>query len=303
MSIDRPMVSVIVNCYNGEEFLEEAIDSIYRQDYKDWEVIFWDNASTDKSAKIARSYDSKLKYYLAEKTTSLGEARNLALQQASGKYISFLDCDDRYLPGKIGHQVGLMEKNECALCYGSVIVINENGMKIRRDLVTDKFGSLIKDLLLMYEINMQSVMIRRSVLDLNELSFDISLEFSPDYDLFMRIAAFHDLCSTSQDLVEYRKVGNSLTSKMLDYIGPEMGYTVDSIKESLPRTADMQKSIDYALRMVEFYKSLPLIKARNYKAARRHVMQVLTVKKIYIIYYVVLLLPVSPRWILKMIMR
>ena len=56
----QPLVSVIINCYNGEEFLENAIDSIYAQTYKNWEIIFWDNSSTDQSAKIALSYDKRL---------------------------------------------------------------------------------------------------------------------------------------------------------------------------------------------------------------------------------------------------
>ena len=58
-----PLVSIIINCYNGEKYLAQAIDSIYNQTYKNWEIIFWDNASTDKSASIAKSYDSRLKYY------------------------------------------------------------------------------------------------------------------------------------------------------------------------------------------------------------------------------------------------
>ena len=61
-----PKVSVIMNCFNGERFLREAIDSIYSQTFTDWEIIFWDNASTDKSASIAKSYDKKLKYFLAK---------------------------------------------------------------------------------------------------------------------------------------------------------------------------------------------------------------------------------------------
>ena len=61
-------VSVIINCHNGERFLREAIDSIYRQTYTDWEIIFWDNSSNDKSASIAKSYDKKLKYCNQEGT-------------------------------------------------------------------------------------------------------------------------------------------------------------------------------------------------------------------------------------------
>jgi len=60
---DQQLVSVIMNCHNGEKYLREAIDSVYAQTYKNWEIIFWDNYSTDNSAKIAKSYNDKLKYY------------------------------------------------------------------------------------------------------------------------------------------------------------------------------------------------------------------------------------------------
>ena len=60
---EQPLVSIIMNCFNGERYLREAIDSIYAQTYSNWEVIFWDNASIDSSYKIASSYDSKIKLF------------------------------------------------------------------------------------------------------------------------------------------------------------------------------------------------------------------------------------------------
>ena len=58
-----PKVSVIINCYNSETYLREAIDSVYSQSFIDWEIVFLDNDSTDNSASIALSYDDKLKYF------------------------------------------------------------------------------------------------------------------------------------------------------------------------------------------------------------------------------------------------
>ena len=60
---NQPLVTIIMNCYNGEKYLKEAIDSVYNQTYDNWEIIFWDNASTDKSAEIAKSYNSKIRYF------------------------------------------------------------------------------------------------------------------------------------------------------------------------------------------------------------------------------------------------
>ena len=61
----NPLVSVIINCFNGEEFLREAIDSVLAQTYTHWEIVFWDNQSTDATAEIVKSYtDSRIRYYL-----------------------------------------------------------------------------------------------------------------------------------------------------------------------------------------------------------------------------------------------
>ena len=59
---DNPLISIIMNCYNGEKYLQEALDSVINQTYKNWELIFWDNQSTDKSANIVHSYnDNRIK--------------------------------------------------------------------------------------------------------------------------------------------------------------------------------------------------------------------------------------------------
>ena len=88
----KPLVSVIVNCFNGEKYLSEAIDSVISQNYINWELIFWDNLSTDTSAEIFNKYnDSRLKYFLTEKHTNLSEARALAIEKSQGEIITFLD--------------------------------------------------------------------------------------------------------------------------------------------------------------------------------------------------------------------
>ena len=91
----QPLVSIIMNCFNGELFLKDSIKSVLDQTYKNWELIFWDNKSTDKSAEIFKSFkDKRLKYFYADEHTSLYKARNLAIDKSKGDFISFLDTDD-----------------------------------------------------------------------------------------------------------------------------------------------------------------------------------------------------------------
>ena len=115
---DQPLISVIMNCLNGEKYLRQAIDSVYEQTYQNWEIIFWDNASTDKSAGIAKSFDRKVRYFRGETTIPLGAARNRALDQSRGDYIAFLDVDDWWEIEKLEYQIKLfLEHPETHVCY------------------------------------------------------------------------------------------------------------------------------------------------------------------------------------------
>jgi len=82
---ENPLVTVVMNCYNGEKYLQKAIESVLSQTYSNWEIIFWDNQSHDKSAEIFKSYkDRRFKYFLAPKHTVRYEARNYAISKSSG---------------------------------------------------------------------------------------------------------------------------------------------------------------------------------------------------------------------------
>ena len=117
----EPLVSVIVNCFNGEKYLHQAIDSILKQTYNNWEVIFWDNLSTDKSAKIFKSFkDNRLKYYCALTHDSiLYKARNNALKKVNGDFVAFLDVDDWWFPEKLEKQILLFQDPKVGLVYGN----------------------------------------------------------------------------------------------------------------------------------------------------------------------------------------
>ena len=91
----NPLISVIMNCHNGEKFLRQSIESVISQSYKNWELIFWDNKSNDNSANIFKSYDdNRLKYFYNSSKTTLYKARNLSIQKAQGEFLTFLDTDD-----------------------------------------------------------------------------------------------------------------------------------------------------------------------------------------------------------------
>ena len=136
MSTKKPLISVLMNCYNGEKYIRAAVDSVINQTYENWELIFWDNQSSDLSAKFFLEYDdSRLKYFYAQKHTELGDARVEAMSKAKGSWVGILDVDDIWCKEKLEYQVDIINKSqddgvELGLVYGKVLEINESGIEV-----------------------------------------------------------------------------------------------------------------------------------------------------------------------------
>ena len=127
---ETPMVSVIMNCFDGETYLPEALDSVLAQTFEDWEIVFWDNQSTDRSAEIFNSYaDPRFRYWYAPDHTLLYEARNYAIERARGEFIAVLDTDDWWLPHKLEKQLPLFSDPSvgftCTNCWVTSLLRNK----------------------------------------------------------------------------------------------------------------------------------------------------------------------------------
>ena len=97
----KPLISVIINCRNGEKFLRECVKSVLFQSYKNWEIIFFDNKSSDNSLNIIKSFnDPRIKIFVNKNKNFLNlyEARNVAISKSKGEYITFIDVDDISVP-------------------------------------------------------------------------------------------------------------------------------------------------------------------------------------------------------------
>ena len=299
-----PMVSIIMNCHNSDVYLQEAIDSIYDQTFSDWELVFWDNGSTDRSAAIAKSYDSKVKYFFVEEVTPLGEARNLALKKATGRYVAFLDCDDIYLPEKLAKQVKQMESGGYAMSYGGAIVVNEFGCEKRRWRTYYESGDVFGGLLRRYEINMQSVILRRSILEENGLSFPIDYQFGPDYDLFMEIAARFRVGVLRDYIVKTRLHSGSLSRKTLHRVPVEIGATLNRIVSQNPEIEkNYLRPLKAAYQKLNYYRSVDLINKGLFKEARVVLRNIIFKKYEYMALYFLLLLPLEPNTVLRILKR
>ena len=102
----KPLVSIIINCYNSDKYIKQTIDSVLTQTYDNWEVIFYDNASTDDTKEIISSYNNvNFRIFTSPINILLGAARNEAIKLANGEYIAFLDSDDYWHSSKLEKQI------------------------------------------------------------------------------------------------------------------------------------------------------------------------------------------------------
>lgn len=124
-----PLVSVIIIFFNAEPFLDEAIRSVLRQDYPNWELLLVDDGSSDGSSRIALNLvdhaPQQVRYleHSAHANRGMSASRNLGIQHARGEYIAFLDSDDVWLPNKLSEQVALLEAHpNVGMTYGHALI-------------------------------------------------------------------------------------------------------------------------------------------------------------------------------------
>ena len=210
----EPLVTVIMNCYNGQKYLSESIESVLSQTYKNWELIFWDNRSKDESAKIFKSYnDKRLKYFMADEHTSLYKARNLAINKSAGEFISFLDTDDVWDKKKIELQIKGFEDKKVGLVFSNFWLVKKK-MKKKKLAIKEKLpsGYVYNSILRNYTVAILTVIIRKSYYLKLENNFDERFSFVGDFDLFLRLSKICKFESVQTPLAYYRLHGKNLTT-------------------------------------------------------------------------------------------
>lgn len=236
-----PKVSVLMNCYNGEKYLTQAIDSVFNQTFEDWEIIFVDNCSTDNSAEIAKSYKSKLKHYKTDQNIPLGAARNFGLKFCQGEYVTFLDVDDIWLPDALENLIKAITSGNYAFAYGGQIEIDSSGKKIGETMPTNCSGNLLDRLLLQFDIPIVASIVDKQKLVESNLSFDNNIKASEEYCLYMQLALRYDGCSISKNIVKYRIHNDSLTKETIDIWFKERDYTLKKLREYCPSIVNTHK--------------------------------------------------------------
>jgi len=248
------LVSILMNCYNGEKYLREAIESILAQTFQNWELIFWDNQSTDQSANIFKSYkDPRLKYFLSPLHTDLGGGRANAFQLLTGELIAILDTDDIWFPNKLEKQVPLFESPEIGIVICDTLFFNRNK---ERALYGDKppiTGTVFKKLMNNYFVSSETIVFRRSTVLKLPRAFDPDFNFISDFDLVVRLSRISKLAFCPEVLSKWRVHEASGTWKSpLNFVEEKERWIVKQIEED-PSFAEIYK------------KQIRIFKSNNYR--------------------------------------
>lgn len=256
-----PKVSVILNCLNGEKYVRAAIESVYAQTFQDWEIIFWDNASTDRTAEIAHSFDRKLRYFRGEETIPLGAARNRAMAVAEGEWIGFLDHDDLCLPQRFARQMEAVDGKDYALCYAGIREIDEHGRFVRNVLPLHRSGDIFPGLLANCDANLQTTIINATYLRRYKLEIPASYLLLEDQNLFLKLAAKGPVCVIPEVLCVWRLLPSSLSVAAADRFAAERFHTLEELRRDNP---GIERRYPAAFREAE---------ARGHYYRARHEMQ------------------------------
>lgn len=205
----KPMISCIVSSYNTDpKMLEEAINSVLEQSYRDFELILIDDCSTnEESRKLIEKYEKKDERIIAlynERNIGLAASLNNGLNIARGKYIARFDADDICMLNRFEIQVRYMEENpDIDLCSTFMELIGE-----KQGCVTSIFydcKSVAAQLLFSCYIPHNTIMFRKDFFDVNDLRYDSKYEKTEDFDLWTRcIEKGAEIATIPQVLVKYR---------------------------------------------------------------------------------------------------
>ena len=206
----EPKVSIIIPTYNQSQYLEEAVESVLNQTYKNIEIIIVDDGSTDNTPEVIKSFDNKI-IYIQQKNKGASGARNTGIKKANGQYIAFLDSDDLWLKNKLEKQIKFIQNNpEIGLlgtgCY-QMIDINK---MIYKKIFPAKNEILQKDLIKYNPFIQSSVMIKKDVFNSIGL-YDEKFKESEDYDLWLRIAQKYKVANLEQALVTKKYYAEGLS--------------------------------------------------------------------------------------------
>ena len=243
----QSLISIIMNCYNGEEYLAKSLESVLSQTYQNWELIFWDNQSKDKSADIFKNYnDNRFKYFYANEHTSLYKGRNLAIEKSKGDFVAFLDVDDFWEKNKLELQMPYFDDPKVGLVFTNYWLFKEKQKK-KKIYIKTKLpkGKIYNELINSYCIGILTTVLRKEVYLKLEKKFDERFSIIGDFDLFLRLSKITLFESIQKPLAIYRLHGKNLSAISQHIEEMEIWLKENKSELNSLQIQKIQKNIDY----------------------------------------------------------
>ncbi len=282
-------VSVIIPAYNAERFIEEALESVFRQTFQDFEIVVIDDGSEDRTASICERYKGKIRYFYQE-NRGLAAARNAGVQISSAPYISFLDVDDLYLPEKIEVQKEFLDLHpEFDIVFSNFEYF---GGRLLRHPIPESFrdgeGNQFLDLFRYNCIAIPTVFARKRLFD--EIGFfDETLSAVEDYDLWLRISRKKKIGYIDRVLAKVRLHPENMSKDAELMCASELNVMEKilrenpEIREEHPSLWKIKKSIVY------FEAGYKLLVAQDMKKARKKFLSAMRERPLWLKPYAYLL--------------
>jgi glycosyltransferase involved in cell wall biosynthesis len=211
--IKKPLVSVILPVYNAGLYLAEAIESIIRQSYRNWQLIIIDDASNDNSLAIAQVFAKKYKrieVFHNPLHCGVAQAANLAVKKAKGQLIARMDGDDVALPDRLLKQVAFLQQHAQVVAVGGQCqLINSQGKKIGKKTFPLDSQKIYEELMSRLPIQQPSMMVNRALLPKNFVWYHQNIPSGEEHQLLFRFFQYGEVRNLSETLLKYRLHGNN----------------------------------------------------------------------------------------------
>jgi len=260
-------VSIIMNCYNGEKYLHEALSSIISQTYQNWELIFFDNQSTDQSKIIFESFkEPRFFYYYADEHTKLFKARNKAMKKTNGDLIAFLDVDDYWSEIKLERQCDKFhEDRDLDFVFSKYSVVDEFFDSIKTKQKEDLSKRTQEELIIDYQVGLSTVMIRKNLLERINFSFDENYNIIGDFDAFANLIQKVKYLYINKELSYYRWHDFNLSTVNQNQELEELENWVEKSKNLVSQTVinHIKNKIEYMTMIKKIKTEKMLVSLKN----------------------------------------
>ena len=219
-----PLVSVVMAMYNARPYVADAVESVLRQDYDNFELVVIDDGSTDGSSKVVERFTDPRIRLIRTENRGTSAARNMGIAQAHGAYVTFLDGDDLLLPRSLSSRLAGFENHDadCVFCSNLIVIYahahsetrnpvprhdpSETGRPWPAEFLIEQFIER------KFYVFAQAFLISRPILQAIG-GFDETLRVSEDVEFFSRLLpACHTLVETFEPYYVYRRIPNSLSA-------------------------------------------------------------------------------------------